>query len=73
MRKRTKCEHPDCRRRLSLLDISLPCKCGRVFCRAHRFFESHACDFDYRSQSTTPVRVGKLKSHESQDYSNTSF
>lgn len=37
------CQHIDCKKRVGLLDRSLKCKCGKVFCMAHRHFTLHNC------------------------------
>lgn len=52
------CNHPDCKAKLKLLDTSMPCRCGHVFCNEHRFADSvmtgssHKCSFDYKTVGT---------------------
>ncbi|KAD4584624.1 hypothetical protein E3N88_22225 [Mikania micrantha] len=36
-----------CRKRVGLTGFN--CKCGNLFCSAHRYSDKHACPFDYRS------------------------
>ncbi|GMH28361.1 hypothetical protein Nepgr_030204 [Nepenthes gracilis] len=36
-----------CRKRVSLMGFS--CKCGNLFCAAHRYSDKHNCPFDYRA------------------------
>lgn len=36
-----------CRKRVGLTGFS--CKCGNLFCSAHRYSDKHECPFDYRS------------------------
>lgn len=43
------CEFENCDRKLNLIDISIPCKCGGVFCMKHRYFLKHNCKYQYRN------------------------
>jgi len=43
-----KCSFESCKKKLALTDTA--CKCEKVFCSAHRHFESHACSFDYKAE-----------------------
>ena len=43
---RRKCAQ--CKKRLSV-SSGLSCRCGGVYCTAHRYPEDHECTFDYRS------------------------
>lgn len=36
-----------CRRRVGLLGFK--CRCGGVFCSAHRYSDKHSCTFDYKA------------------------
>lgn len=40
-----------CNKRLKLL-CDFTCRCGKVFCAAHRFNDQHNCSFDYRKEAT---------------------
>lgn len=53
--KKPRCQFYDihnkckCRKKLSIIQASTnKCKCGKVFCDAHRQAESHFCEFDFR-------------------------
>lgn len=41
----TRCQQ--CRKKVGLTGFK--CKCGQLFCGAHRYAEAHACTFDYRT------------------------
>lgn len=43
-----RCEHTNCRKKLTL--TSIRCKCEKYFCSAHRYESEHACTFDYRAE-----------------------
>lgn len=63
---RAKAVCAQCKRKLPLAAASMPCKCGGLFCGAHRQAEEHACSFDYRAAeasklSTAMVRVQAAK------------
>jgi hypothetical protein len=38
-----------CKKKIGLLDTTLKCKCGGVFCTTHRHFTKHSCDYDYKN------------------------
>lgn len=42
------CNYDGCQRKLKLTDQQ--CKCGKKFCRFHKFSEDHKCDYNYKSQ-----------------------
>lgn len=44
-----RCQHSDCRKRLTAIDKMQPCKCTMLFCSAHRFAADHNCEFDYKA------------------------
>lgn len=50
MRRRRICEQSGCRKRLTLAQQHINCKCGKVFCEIHNLAEKHACPFDYKAQ-----------------------
>ena len=39
-----KCQFATCRKKLSLVDQRLVCRCGKKLCTRHRFFADHTCD-----------------------------
>lgn len=44
-----RCNFTDCKKKLVLSDME--CRCGKRFCAAHKFSESHKCTFNYREAS----------------------
>ena len=44
-----KCNMDGCKNKLSLIDLSLECKCKYIYCTKHRLPESHECTFDHKS------------------------
>lgn len=68
-----RCQHPECKHRLSLSDKSVPCKCRGVFCPTHRFYAMHDCTHDYRSDTPPTLNPKKVRSNEYTDCSNTAF
>lgn len=59
MNKTTRCEFPDCNKKLQLSEVELKCKCGSVFCKKHKFFLDHSCQFDYKNE--------KIPEHKNRD------
>ncbi|CAJ1378503.1 unnamed protein product [Effrenium voratum] len=47
------CGH--CRRRISLVESTIRCRCGLAFCERHRAAESHECQFDWRQMQRDKV------------------
>ena len=41
------CNYDGCQRKLKLTDQQ--CKCGKKFCRFHKFPEHHKCHYNYKS------------------------
>jgi len=46
--KAPRCPHPECSKRLGLVDI--PCRCGMTFCAKHKYPSEHNCTFDYKTK-----------------------
>lgn len=42
------CKYDGCKRKLKLTDQE--CKCGKTFCKFHKFPENHKCNYNYKSQ-----------------------
>jgi len=42
-----------CRKRVGLTGFN--CKCGNLFCSAHRYSDKHECPFDYRSAGQAAI------------------
>lgn len=50
--KTTRCNHSDCRKKLSLVDISMgQCKCSKIFCQNHRHNTTHKCSYDWHTNT----------------------
>mmetsp|Transcript_22403 Transcript_22403/g.50437 ORF Transcript_22403/g.50437 Transcript_22403/m.50437 type:complete len:234 (+) Transcript_22403:28-729(+) len=47
------CGH--CRRRISLVESTIKCRCGLAFCERHRAAESHGCTFDWQQMQRDKV------------------
>ncbi|KAG4086458.1 hypothetical protein H8356DRAFT_1734984 [Neocallimastix lanati (nom. inval.)] len=45
--KKNKCEY--CNKKLRIT-ATYKCKCGKIFCAAHRYSECHNCTYDYKKQ-----------------------
>ncbi|KAL9232784.1 hypothetical protein vseg_007853 [Gypsophila vaccaria] len=42
-----------CRKRVGLTGFS--CRCGNLFCSAHRYSDKHECPFDYKGSGQTAI------------------
>jgi hypothetical protein len=51
--KKNKCSHPDCSKKLGLMPFT--CQCGLDFCAKHHNRHSHACTYDYTSESRKDI------------------
>ncbi|KRZ97810.1 Zinc finger A20 and AN1 domain-containing stress-associated protein 6 [Trichinella sp. T8] len=49
--KRKRCEQ--CKVKLPL--IPMECRCGKVFCKLHRYAAEHQCTFDYRKMAAKEI------------------
>ena len=45
-----RCSKEGCRKKLTLVDLSIQCKCGECFCKIHRSPEQHACSFNFKDK-----------------------
>ena len=41
-----------CRIKLTMVEKHTPCRCGKHFCKQHRYADEHNCTFDYRAFQT---------------------
>ena len=41
--KKKRCNHKECNKKLSFMDIQMVCKCNKYFCNKHRPLSSHIC------------------------------
>ena len=54
-RKKSRCGYESCRRRVSITNSFCKCRCGRVFCRLHRFSMNHACEYDFKASARRAI------------------
>lgn len=66
-----KCEFEMCRKKLTLVDRNLACRCGGRFCARHRFFSSHKCIA--KVDQSNPSEPKRMKSSAHHDSSNMAF
>ena len=61
--KKPRCAFEGCKKKLSLINLELSCRCGKSFCALHRMPESHKCSFDFKNdnQVNQCVKVEDLK------------
>eukprot|EP00162_Nutomonas_longa_P006009 comp16624_c0_seq1/m.26823 comp16624_c0_seq1/g.26823 ORF comp16624_c0_seq1/g.26823 comp16624_c0_seq1/m.26823 type:complete len:155 (+) comp16624_c0_seq1:68-532(+) len=50
--KSSRCHH--CSKKLGLAS-SMKCRCGHMFCAAHRYSDTHACEYDYRKEGKREI------------------
>ena len=54
--KTTRCNHGECRKKLSIVDISMGhCKCSKVFCQTHRDNSDHQCSYDWHTNAKSEL------------------
>ena len=56
-----KCQHGDCKYKLTLIDTSISCKCKKYFCSKHRYFRDHSCEVDYKLDATKNLEKQLVK------------
>ena len=44
-----------CKCKVSLTAIK--CKCGNIYCNAHRYAEEHACTYNYRAKGAAALEA----------------
>ena len=54
------CHHSDCQRKLKISNLS--CKCGKIFCKFHKYPEQHKCDYDYKEKAHVEKKIEIMKS-----------
>jgi len=58
---RIKCSHSECTiKKLKLVDQH-ECRCGKIFCTAHRHSFDHNCTFDYKSHGRDIIQKTNIK------------
>ena len=45
-----RCSKECCRKKLTLVDLTILCKCGKCFCKKHRLPENHDCSFNFKDK-----------------------
>ena len=59
-KKRVKCGFSDCKRKLTVVDTSIPCSCKGVFCPTHRPKHKHECTVE-NSCSMSSEKTGTFE------------
>ena len=49
-KKPKRCQYNECKKKLSLVDLTCVCKCNKYFCSLHRMCEKHHCDYDFEEE-----------------------
>ena len=60
-KKKNRCSHPDCRKKLTLIDLEKKCDCSKSFCMSHFQPFLHNCDFDHKSKTKQIIRENNPK------------
>lgn len=50
-----RCSKEGCRKKLTLVDLSIQCKCGECFCKLHRLPENHDCSFNFKDKDVEKI------------------
>lgn len=45
-----RCSKEGCRKKLTLVDLTIQCKCQGYFCKKHRQPEQHDCSFNFKDK-----------------------
>jgi hypothetical protein len=54
--KTNRCNHGECRKKLSIVDISIGhCKCSKIFCQTHRDASVHQCSYDWHTNTKSEL------------------
>lgn len=57
-----RCAHPECRKKLSLVEQSCVCVCHNCYCSLHRLPENHFCTHVFtESTETKKLKTESLK------------
>lgn len=63
-KKKTKpvkrCQFSGCKKKLTLTQKSIACKCKMYFCAKHRYAEDHSCTFDFKSADKKILKTSLL-------------
>ena len=51
-----KCNHENCKKKISFAN-KITCRCGKNFCIKHSLPECHNCEFNFKENKITLVKV----------------
>ncbi|CAD7704147.1 unnamed protein product [Ostreobium quekettii] len=51
--RKRRCTADACKKRVGMMGFK--CRCGGVFCEAHRYPEAHACEFDHKASERQKI------------------
>lgn len=57
--KTNTCAFIGCTRKIKISDIE--CKCGKFYCKTHKYPENHDCDYDYKETANKKQKIAELK------------
>jgi len=60
-KKKNRCNHTDCNKILSLIDMQITCKCENNYCSKHMNPYNHQCIYDSKIEHRTRIRVNNPK------------
>ena len=60
-KKKNRCSHIDCKKKLSLIDLEKKCSCQQSFCMKHFQPFNHNCDFDHKSKTKKIIKENNPK------------
>lgn len=60
-KKRKRCNLDGCQKKLSLVELSISCKCEKIFCMKHYGPDEHSCGYDFRSRSDSILKKGLIQ------------
>ena len=67
-KKTPRCNFKECKKKLSIVDLLIVCRCNKSFCITHRFATSHKCQIDnikeLRDNLSKNLGDGKFKQIE---------
>lgn len=59
-----RCSKEGCRKKLTLVDLTIQCKCEGFFCKKHRQPEQHDCSFNFKDKDVEKL-VKSMECHAS--------
>ena len=64
-KKRNKCFHFECKKKLTLIDLQKKCKCNNYFCIKHFSNLNHSCSHDYKKETKAILEKQNVKCENS--------